>query len=339
MPVITAPTPAAEQGVALWAPEMTASSAGGGAAPDPTEGPHPVKYLARRRGAEGPWVNGKTCGWRAGVSSLPWTCGGKAHCATDSHHVVACVEGTLSPFFSVCLDHAASEAGSCARLGTSTGCCTDAEHGFCRTFVWTGEPVRSMYGCFRSADVVTLLDVPQFVLDASSSAAPSSTLTRPNYGFTGGHARAVPESDLLVTVGGVMLGLICLCVVTVVCVLCIRRRQAAPNAAQAPVTNGAPVAPAPAPQAPVQNAPPAAPAPAPQAPQAPQAPGHHAATTAHVSHGPAAGPPPQAPQHEAAAAAPEAVELQELTSEGTAVGPASGDDGHAKDNETSRDAK
>lgn len=55
-------------------------------------------------------------------TASPVTCGGEFTCKTNSDHVVGCVSGTISPFFTACLDYSAFKAGSCSNLDAATGC-------------------------------------------------------------------------------------------------------------------------------------------------------------------------------------------------------------------------
>lgn len=50
---------------------------------------------------------------------------------------------------------------------------TESDYGACGLYIWTGTPVRSAYGCFSSATVISLLDQPQYILDASRSSTAS----------------------------------------------------------------------------------------------------------------------------------------------------------------------
>ncbi|KAH9909584.1 hypothetical protein F4778DRAFT_775501 [Xylariomycetidae sp. FL2044] len=128
------------------------------------------------------WENEQTCGWFSGTSSSPYTCGASQSCATNEDHVVGCVTGTFSPFFSVCLDYSAFQAGGCdSDVGSFTGCCQNSKNPACVTYIWTGEPARSMYRCATSTGIFSMLDVPQFVIDASlsSKTASRSTSTAP----------------------------------------------------------------------------------------------------------------------------------------------------------------
>ncbi|KAI0108567.1 hypothetical protein GGR51DRAFT_119734 [Nemania sp. FL0031] len=126
-----------------------------------------VLDLLRRQTSKTDWTNSETCGWFSGVSSSAVMCGDGFTCATNSDHVVACVSGTFSPFYEACLDYTAFQEGSCSNLDAATGCCQQANQPACGTYIWTGAPERFMYKCFETASIVSILDVPQFVVDAS----------------------------------------------------------------------------------------------------------------------------------------------------------------------------
>lgn len=49
-------------------------------------------------------------------------CGNGFTCATNDDNAVACASGTLSPFYTACLDYRAFKAGSCLSLDAATGC-------------------------------------------------------------------------------------------------------------------------------------------------------------------------------------------------------------------------
>ncbi|KAI1761424.1 hypothetical protein GGR53DRAFT_27589 [Hypoxylon sp. FL1150] len=154
---------AAEGGVQTvgWTPKPTLAPG-----VQPTENERVLDLLLKRETTSN-WTNSVTCGWMSGVSSNPWTCGDNSTCATNDHHIVACVSETLSAFYSVCLDYAAYQANSCENGALGTGCCTSTAYGACATYLWTGSPTRSMYRCANSSTIISMLDVPQFVLDAS----------------------------------------------------------------------------------------------------------------------------------------------------------------------------
>ncbi|KAI1111911.1 hypothetical protein F5Y14DRAFT_286586 [Nemania sp. NC0429] len=160
--------------------------------PKPTPAPgvrsdnEAVLDLFRRKTSETDWTNSETCGWFSGVSSSAVTCGGDFTCKTNTDHVVGCVSGTISPFFTACLDYSAFKAGSCSNLDAATGCCMSATEPACGTYIWTGSPERYMYKCFESASIVSILDVPQFVVDASrfsethTTPKPTTTSSKPS---------------------------------------------------------------------------------------------------------------------------------------------------------------
>ncbi|KAI0546671.1 hypothetical protein F4679DRAFT_575341 [Xylaria curta] len=140
-----------------------------------------VLDMLKRQTSKTDWTNSETCGWFAGVSSSAVLCGDGFTCATNSDHAVACASGTISPFFTACLDYSAFQAGSCDNLDAATGCCQQATEPACGTYIWTGSPERFMYKCFERASIVSILDVPQFVLDASlfskTHTTPTPTIT------------------------------------------------------------------------------------------------------------------------------------------------------------------
>ncbi|ETS82817.1 hypothetical protein PFICI_04693 [Pestalotiopsis fici W106-1] len=165
--------PPQETGVADIAGSTT------GWTPKPTQGPghrskSEVVLELLRRDATTDWTNSKTCGWFSGISSQPWTCDGNQVCATNSEHAVACVSGDYNPFYVTCLNREAYEQGSCADAGPKTGCCSEATASECVTYMWTGSPVRSQFKCGTATAITTLLDEPQFVIDASISASKAS---------------------------------------------------------------------------------------------------------------------------------------------------------------------
>ncbi|KAI1266554.1 hypothetical protein F5Y18DRAFT_360780 [Xylariaceae sp. FL1019] len=136
-----------------------------------------VLELLRRGSSTTDWENSNTCGWFAGISSSAIVCGDDFTCATNSDHVVACASGTISPFYTACLDFKAFEAGSCSNLDAATGCCDNSKQPACGTYIWTGAPERFMYKCFETASALSILDVPQFVLDASLFSKTHTTST------------------------------------------------------------------------------------------------------------------------------------------------------------------
>ncbi|KAJ2989190.1 hypothetical protein NUW58_g3600 [Xylaria curta] len=125
-----------------------------------------VLDLLKRQTSKTDWTNSETCGWFSGISSSAILCGNGFTCATNSDHAVACASGTILPFFTACLDYAAFKAGSCDNLDAATGCCQQETEPACGTYLWTGSPQRFMYKCFERASIISVLDVPQFVVDA-----------------------------------------------------------------------------------------------------------------------------------------------------------------------------
>ncbi|KAL7625273.1 hypothetical protein AAE478_004489 [Parahypoxylon ruwenzoriense] len=193
-----------EQGLADWVPRETGAIAAhdqAGWTPKPTaaagaakpENERVLDLLQRQETTE--WVNEKTCGWVSGSSSFPFTCAGEATCATNSRHVVACVEETYSPFYSLCLDYAAYQSGSCHNVGTHTGCCTVTDYPACGTYLWAGEPVRSMFLCFSTETVISMQDEPQFVIDASLSSAAAAASASASATATSATSATVSSND------------------------------------------------------------------------------------------------------------------------------------------------
>ncbi|KAI1390753.1 uncharacterized protein F4822DRAFT_442015 [Hypoxylon trugodes] len=171
------------------------------------------------------WTNSETCGWVRGAASEPFTCSGSGTCATNSEHIVACVTDTLSPFYSTCLNYAAWQSSLCVEDGSETGCCLNSQYGECATYFWTGEPVRSMYRCVTSATVVTMLDEPQFVIDASRSSTSTASQTsgngpgatlKPGTPYPGSHQNppeSPPDRHIGVIVGSTIGGVVGLLVI------------------------------------------------------------------------------------------------------------------------------
>ncbi|KAI0439367.1 hypothetical protein F4803DRAFT_47850 [Xylaria telfairii] len=149
-----------------------------------------VLDLLKRQTSKTDWTNSETCGWFSGISSSAVLCGDGFTCATNSDHAVACASGTISPFFTACLDYSAFQAGSCLSLDAATGCCQVETEPACGTYIWTGSPERFMYKCFEKASIISILDVPQFVVDASlfskthttPTITPTETATKSNSG-------------------------------------------------------------------------------------------------------------------------------------------------------------
>ncbi|KAK3366301.1 hypothetical protein B0T24DRAFT_417002 [Lasiosphaeria ovina] len=189
---------AVDDGVQPWAAKQTGASQPDdvrGWTPKPTAAPGArlppneavLGYLkgglARRQTTTGnAYILPSTCGYYAGVSSEPFTCEQGATCTTSLSRsagqvggVVGCASGSELPFFTVCLDRQAYLQGACDDQGTKTGCCTATDFGACGTFLWGGSTTRSMYRCVSKPELVSLLDVPQYVLDARTSSRSSSS--------------------------------------------------------------------------------------------------------------------------------------------------------------------
>lgn len=153
-------------------------------APQPT--PPPSKavvdlLLHRRQRTESSsssnnfWENDQTCGWYSGISSQPYRCESPLSCSTNTEDVVACATDGLEQFYTVCLNYEAVQSSKCTSAGPQTGCCQDADQPECGTFVWTGTPARSMFKCFSTATLISMLDEPQFIIDASRSSEAASS--------------------------------------------------------------------------------------------------------------------------------------------------------------------
>ncbi|KAI0848596.1 hypothetical protein F5Y00DRAFT_270081 [Daldinia vernicosa] len=158
---------------------------------------------------ENTWLNSKTCGWVSGPSSDPFTCGESSTCTTNSENVVACASGTLSPFYKTCLDFSAYQRGSCEGQGQEIGCCMDSRYGSCATYLWTNRPTRSMYRCSNVTTTITMLDVPQFVVDASLSASAVQTPTNIEPLSSGVYPGSeIPSSDTSGISVGAIIGIV-----------------------------------------------------------------------------------------------------------------------------------
>lgn len=153
-------------------------------APQPTPPPSQVvvDLLLHRRqrtdsssSSKNIWENDQTCGWYSGISSQPYKCQSPLSCSTNTEDVVACATDGLEQFYTVCLNYEAVQSSKCTSAGPQTGCCQDADQPECGTFVWTGTPARSMFKCFPTATLISMLDEPQFIIDASRSAEASSS--------------------------------------------------------------------------------------------------------------------------------------------------------------------
>ncbi|POS72949.1 hypothetical protein DHEL01_v208658 [Diaporthe helianthi] len=154
-------------------------------APEPTAPPSKavVDLLLHRRQRTGAsssssdniWEDDQTCGWYSGISSRAYDCQSPLTCSTNSEDVVACATDGLEQFYTVCLNYEAVQSSKCTSAGPQTGCCQNADEPACGTFVWTGTPARSMFKCFATATLISMLDEPQFVIDASRSSASASS--------------------------------------------------------------------------------------------------------------------------------------------------------------------
>lgn len=152
-------------------------------APEPTPPPSKavVDLLLHRRqrtdssSSDNTWENDQTCGWYSGISSRAYDCQSPLTCSTNSEDVVACATDGLEQFYTVCLNYEAVQSSKCTSAGPQTGCCQNADEPECGTFVWTGTPARSMFKCFATATLISMLDEPQFVIDASRSSASASS--------------------------------------------------------------------------------------------------------------------------------------------------------------------
>jgi hypothetical protein len=156
-------------------------------APEPTQPPSKavVDLLLHRRqrtdsssppsSSDNTWENGQTCGWYSGISSQPYSCQSPLSCSTNTDDVVACATDGLEQFYTVCLNFEAVQSSKCTSAGPQTGCCQNSDQPECGTFVWTGTPARSMFKCFPTATLISMLDEPQFVIDASRSSAAASS--------------------------------------------------------------------------------------------------------------------------------------------------------------------
>ncbi|KAK4118750.1 hypothetical protein N657DRAFT_327114 [Parathielavia appendiculata] len=174
---------------AIILPRQTEASTHDGAigwSPRPTDGPSLELARRRRDGVRlrrqddttNTWVDETTCGWVAGEDSWPYTCSKGYKCDTNTDQVVACTSRGLStnPYFTVCLNYDAYQAGACeGSIGPKTGCCTIASLAECITLLWPGSTVKSMFGCFSERTVLTMLTAPQSVIDATSTTATTAS--------------------------------------------------------------------------------------------------------------------------------------------------------------------
>ncbi|KAK7740980.1 hypothetical protein SLS53_005043 [Cytospora paraplurivora] len=156
-------------------------------APQPTAPPSKavVDFLLHRRvtsdtssslSTNNTWENERTCGWYSGISSKPYVCDSPLSCST-TNDVVACATEGLEQFYTVCLNYAAVKSGKCSSVGVQTGCCQDATAPECGTFLWGGTSTRSMFKCFASETIISMVDKPQYVIDSSISAASASSVS------------------------------------------------------------------------------------------------------------------------------------------------------------------
>ncbi|KAL2162958.1 hypothetical protein VTH06DRAFT_6794 [Thermothelomyces fergusii] len=168
--------------------ETTTSSPDGvnGWTPRPTQGP-PTELVRRRQewakrhhDMSNTWINDKTCGWLADEISEPFVCGENELCATNSDHVIDCItsgeEDPFSTFFTVCFDYSAYENGLCETAAQKTGCCMTESIGECITYVWPGQPEKSMFRCYSERMRITMLETPPG-LETSTSTTSTSTET------------------------------------------------------------------------------------------------------------------------------------------------------------------
>ncbi|KAI1458880.1 hypothetical protein F4805DRAFT_105999 [Annulohypoxylon moriforme] len=159
----------------------SSSYALGGWSPKPTVAPDAVAPEGKRvlelleRGATtSNWTNAQTCGWISGSQSSSFGCNDNGTCVTNEDHIVACATGTYSPFYSMCLNYDAYKSGSCKNDDSSTGCCMDSDYPECVTYLWVDPPQRSMYRCWKSSALITMLDEPEEVQDHPTHSATSS---------------------------------------------------------------------------------------------------------------------------------------------------------------------
>ncbi|KAK3995534.1 hypothetical protein QBC44DRAFT_18699 [Cladorrhinum sp. PSN332] len=132
----------------------------------------------KRQGSANTWTNSRTCGWFSRSQFEPFTCTASETCTTNIDRVVACeTDGASTGFFTMCFDYDAYTKGACSGMGPKTGCCWTSSIGACITYIWSGATARSMYRCHTSQTIVTMLDVPRSVLEASSTSSSSSSST------------------------------------------------------------------------------------------------------------------------------------------------------------------
>lgn len=177
-------------------------------APQPTPPPSEavVDLLLHRRqrtdsssSSKNIWENDQTCGWYSGISSQPYRCESPLSCSTNTEDVVACATDGLEQFYTVCLNYEAVQSSKCTSAGPQTGCCQDADQPECGTFVWTGTPARSMFKCFPTATLISMLDEPQFILDASRSSASSAAAASRSSAEAASQSRNGPSTVVATT--------------------------------------------------------------------------------------------------------------------------------------------
>lgn len=137
-----------------------------------------LELLLRRQdtaSSSNTWENSDTCGWFAGVSSRAFTCESPLTCATNTDHVIACSTAGLTEFHTACLNYEAVQSGKCDPAGPKTQCCSNSASPACGTMLWTGSPQRTMFTCVATATAFSMLDEPQFVIDAESSSAAAAS--------------------------------------------------------------------------------------------------------------------------------------------------------------------
>ncbi|KAK3308426.1 uncharacterized protein B0T15DRAFT_107744 [Chaetomium strumarium] len=107
-----------------------------------------------------------------------FTCPKSSQCSTNTDNVVGCTSpGGPSPFFTVCFDYNAVQAGACESIGPKTGCCMTESLGACITYLWPGSTPRSMYRCYTAQTIVTMLEKPESAETTSTSTTSSTSST------------------------------------------------------------------------------------------------------------------------------------------------------------------
>ncbi|KAK4185464.1 hypothetical protein QBC35DRAFT_16022 [Podospora australis] len=183
------------RGYGLDLPRVTAATAPDGVngwTPKPTEAPYVPgtedvvelfkkgeQWLKAKRQTGNTWINSKTCAWFSRSSSEPFTCEGTSTCVTNTDRVVAChSSGATRPFYTVCFDYDAAQRGACSSMGTKTGCCFTSSIGACITYLWPeGTSQRSMYRCHTASSIISMQDLPQFLLETTRTITRTSTRT------------------------------------------------------------------------------------------------------------------------------------------------------------------